>query len=370
MGILAGVGECAEHIASHIAAADAERQSGAMWVQRYASRFDINHLAPVVSRRRLSIRQLAVSVLTEASPRKGKPHAHRHRQRRPPLLQAHRRRRPVPRPGPRLLGQPSRLVPGAPPLPAERFRVLAYDRRGHSQSERPPGQGSIDEDAADLAALIEHLDLAPAHVAGSSFGGSIVLRLAARRPDLFRSLTVHEPPLLALPIHRPDLQPALQEANAGTAAVRSPWSPATPKPEPAASWRPSPSPWRLGPPAARTPPPLIDNAPTFLDELRDPDAFTVDLAALATFPHPALLTHGDQSPPFYPPIVAKLATVLPRAETRVFAGAGHLPMVTHPAEYAAAVMAHADAADAELGTNVPPPDHLERPVGAASAAPA
>ena len=115
---------------------------------------------------------------------------------------------------------------------------------------------------------------------------------------------------------------------------------------------------------------LISNAPTFLDEMRDPEVFTIDLAALATCPHPALLTHGDQSPTWFVPIVAKLATVLPRAETRVFAGAGHLPMVTHPAEYAAAVMAHADAADAELGTNVPPPDHLERPVGAASAAPA
>jgi hypothetical protein len=32
-GILAGVGECADHITSHIAAADAERQSGAMLVK-------------------------------------------------------------------------------------------------------------------------------------------------------------------------------------------------------------------------------------------------------------------------------------------------------------------------------------------------
>jgi pimeloyl-ACP methyl ester carboxylesterase len=69
------------------------------------------------------------------------------------------------------------------PALAEHFRVLTYDRRGHSQSERPPGQGSYDEDAADLAALIEQLDLAPAHVVGLSSGGAIVLRLAARRPE-------------------------------------------------------------------------------------------------------------------------------------------------------------------------------------------
>ena len=44
-----------------------------------------------------------------------------------------------------------RVVPGL----AKSFRVLAYDRRGHSQSQRLTGQGSVREDVADLAALIE-----------------------------------------------------------------------------------------------------------------------------------------------------------------------------------------------------------------------
>src|SRR5438105_15556737 len=61
------------------------------------------------------------------------------------------------------------------PRLAESFRVVTYDRRGHSESERPPGQGSIHEDVADLVALIEHLDLAPACVAGSSWGAIITL---------------------------------------------------------------------------------------------------------------------------------------------------------------------------------------------------
>jgi pimeloyl-ACP methyl ester carboxylesterase len=42
------------------------------------------------------------------------------------------------------------------------FRVLTYDRRGHSQSQRLTGQGSIREDVADLAAIIEQLGQAPA----------------------------------------------------------------------------------------------------------------------------------------------------------------------------------------------------------------
>jgi pimeloyl-ACP methyl ester carboxylesterase len=90
------------------------------------------------------------------------------------------------------------------PALAQRFPVLTYDRRGHSQSERPPTQGSAEEDIADLAALIEHLGLAPSHVAGNSFGGSLALRLAAQHPEVVRSVAAHEPPFLALLFDDPD----------------------------------------------------------------------------------------------------------------------------------------------------------------------
>src|SRR5574338_501295 len=81
------------------------------------------------------------------------------------------------------------------PSLAESFRVVTYDRRGHSESERSMEQGSVDEDAADLASLIEYLGLAPAWVAGNSFGASITLRLAGKRPHLLRGVIAHEPPL-------------------------------------------------------------------------------------------------------------------------------------------------------------------------------
>jgi pimeloyl-ACP methyl ester carboxylesterase len=232
------------------------------------------------------------------------------------------------------------------PAFAERCRVLAYDRRGHSESERPPGQGSIEEDAADLAALISHLDLAPAHVVGNSFGGSVALRLAARRPALFRSLAVHEPPLFALLADRPDLAPTLYTSDAGLQAVRAHLGTGNLE---AGSRRfmetfvVGPGGWdRLSPDWRQT---MVANAPTFLDELRDPDAYTVDLAALAAFPAPTLLTYGDQSPPFYPPVVAKLAGAVPRAELRCFAGAGHVPHASHPVDYVATIFAFAQAAN-------------------------
>src|SRR6266478_6104280 len=109
------------------------------------------------------------------------------------------------------------VVPGL----ARTFRVLTYDRRGHSQSERVATQGRIEEDVADLAALIATNHLAPAHVVGNSFGAIIVLKLAAARPDLFASLTVHEPPLIGLLGNDPALPGVQQRIGAVIATLQS-----------------------------------------------------------------------------------------------------------------------------------------------------
>jgi pimeloyl-ACP methyl ester carboxylesterase len=92
----------------------------------------------------------------------------------------------------------------------------------------------------------------------------------------------------------------------------------------------------------------VDNAPTFLDELRDPDGLNVDLDALAGYAQPTLLTHGDQSPPLFTPVLDRLQTLLPHAERHTYVGAGHIPHVTHPREFAA------DVADYARAENPPP----------------
>ena len=107
------------------------------------------------------------------------------------------------------------MVPGL----AENFRVLIYDRRGHSRSERPATQGSFDEDGDDLAALLEALELAPAHVVANSGGGNIALRLATRRADVFRSLSCHEPALWGLLEEDPESQEMLQQGARSLEAV-------------------------------------------------------------------------------------------------------------------------------------------------------
>ncbi len=74
-----------------------------------------------------------------------------------------------------------------------------------------------------------------------------------------------------------------------------------------------------------------------MDELQDAKWADLDLSALSHFSSPALLTEGDQSPPWFPKIMAKLAGVIDGAERLTFRGAGHVPHTTHPDEYVRAV---------------------------------
>ena len=232
------------------------------------------------------------------------------------------------------------------PALAQHFRVLVYDRRGHSRSERPRTQGSTEEDVDDLAALIGHLGLSPAHVVGTSSGASLALRLAERRPVLVRSVAGHEPALFNLFVDDPDLGALMREALEcfeATAARLAVGDMAGGTRQFAETYSNGPGGWELIPPERQHV--MVHNAPTFLDETRDPGSWTADLAALAAISCPILLTSGDQSLPFLPPIVTALAASLPGAQTQVIAGAGHVPATTHPAEYVAIIMNFVAAVD-------------------------
>jgi non-heme chloroperoxidase len=58
-------------------------------------------------------------------------------------------------------------------------RVVAYDRRGFGQSSQPWEGYDYDTLAADLGALLEHLDLRDATLVGYSMGGGEVVRYLA-----------------------------------------------------------------------------------------------------------------------------------------------------------------------------------------------
>jgi non-heme chloroperoxidase len=88
-------------------------------------------------------------------------------------------------------GQPVVLIHGYPlsgrgwdkQIPAlleAGYRVITYDRRGFGQSSQPTAGYDYDTFAADLAALLEHLDLREAVLAGHSMGTGEVTRYLSR----------------------------------------------------------------------------------------------------------------------------------------------------------------------------------------------
>lgn len=71
---------------------------------------------------------------------------------------------------------------GAAAVLARNFKVVRYDLRGHGQSSKVPGPYSLDLFADDAAALLDHLGIARAHIAGHSLGGMIAVTLGVRHP--------------------------------------------------------------------------------------------------------------------------------------------------------------------------------------------
>ncbi|MCI0571370.1 MAG: alpha/beta hydrolase [Myxococcaceae bacterium] len=74
-----------------------------------------------------------------------------------------------------------------------RYRCIAYDHRGQGRSA-VPDVPSIDTETVyeDAVQLIERLGVGPCHFVGLSMGGFVGMRIAARRPDLLRSLVLLE----------------------------------------------------------------------------------------------------------------------------------------------------------------------------------
>jgi pimeloyl-ACP methyl ester carboxylesterase len=77
----------------------------------------------------------------------------------------------------------------------DRYQLIAYHRRGYVGSSRTAGPVSVEQQAADCLALLRHLGVARAHVAGHSLGACVALQLALDSPEAVHSLAVLEPAL-------------------------------------------------------------------------------------------------------------------------------------------------------------------------------
>jgi lipase len=75
---------------------------------------------------------------------------------------------------------------------AKQFRVIAVDLRGHGLSAWEP-PWTIETHASDLLDTLDALDLAQADWIGHSFGGRLVMEVAASHPERIRKLVLLDP---------------------------------------------------------------------------------------------------------------------------------------------------------------------------------
>ena len=79
----------------------------------------------------------------------------------------------------------------------DRYRILAYDTRGHGESMAPTGAYTLEMLADDLHGLLRHLNIERTHFAGLSMGGMIGQTFALKYPGVFRSLVLADTNTLA-----------------------------------------------------------------------------------------------------------------------------------------------------------------------------
>ena len=225
----------------------------------------------------------------------------------------------------------------APQLEAT-HRVVTYDRRGHSRNgpSATPVTRRVDED--DLIRLLTGIGGGRAHLVGTSYGAVIVLGVAARRPDLVRTVVAHEPVALGLAAGEPWCEEVLAGMRSVADAIESGdveggVEKFVDEMILGAGW------YARLPEVTKTS--MLGNAGTFLDLMADPTAFDVDVAALAAGAVPVLLTDGTESPAWLRRVVGAAWRAGVGDATHTFAGSGHMPHITDPDGYVAAVLAFA-----------------------------
>ncbi len=201
-------------------------------------------------------------------------------------------------------------------------RVIAYDRRGCTRSERPEPHDttSVAEHADDAAALLESIDAVPAIVIGRSYGGGVAVDLAIRYPDHVRALVLLEAGVLGLSPEADrwayELTEAVQAAAArdmetvGETMIRAVLGDA--------AWKKMPEELKRM---------FTHNGPAILAEVRGGD-LALDPAALSTIERPTLVVGATDSPPAFREMNDGIAAAIPNSRTALVEG-GHLVSPSH-----------------------------------------
>ena len=206
-----------------------------------------------------------------------------------------------------------------------RYQVVRYDCRGFGASG-PFDPAVAYTHAGDLLALLDHLGIDQAVLAGLSFGGRVVLQTALAAPDRVRGLALLDAVLDGVPWD-PESDAAIGRAvqlsrTHGMLAGREAW---------------------LAHPlftAARNQPVIADRLAAMVSgypgqhwighDPHEPDERPV-IDALADLTMPALVLVGELDVPGFREMAAVLARRIPGARYQVVPGASHMVNMEQPA---------------------------------------
>ena len=79
---------------------------------------------------------------------------------------------------------------GQIPFFKRHYRIITVDNRGVGQSSMPPGPYRMEQFAADLLGVLDHLEVSETFVLGLSMGGMIGQYLGIHHADRLRSLSL------------------------------------------------------------------------------------------------------------------------------------------------------------------------------------
>ena len=216
------------------------------------------------------------------------------------------------------------------------YQLIHYHRRGWVGSSHTPGPVTIEQHTADAAALLDHLDIPRAHVAGHSSGAAVAVQLAIEHPEKVHTLTLLELSLLSLPEGQAFLGgagPVFEFYEAGDheqafAAFMSAVS--------GLDWMTCREVLETSAPGVVEQ--SIKDADTFFGiELPSLGAWTLDRNQAGAIEQPTLSVLGSETQPLWVEVAAFLRSNLRDVEEREIEGVGHLLHLQRPDPVAAAI---------------------------------
>jgi len=209
---------------------------------------------------------------------------------------------------------------------ARHYRVIAYSRRYHHPNDCPEDVTGYTPDlhSGDLAGLIRSLKLEPVHLVGHSYGGAVAAFLAAKQPELVRSLVLGEPTLFSLLTQKAENRPIVQEVISLTEQVLKQLQNDGPEPAVKHFINTVIAPWTFDELAAPVRAVMMDNVGTLKPMLLGTSAATPFKSEHARMiKAPTLLLEGALSAAVFRQTIRELEQDLPKSERAT------LPIVSH-----------------------------------------